>query len=66
MDNVLRIPLISDLEERICKFYGTSTWMDMARDEVGIARCRYDDATQETVITFDNDAIKTWYLLRWS
>ena len=66
MDNVLRIPLSSKMEERICKFYGTSTWMDMARDEAGIARCWYDDARQETVITFNDDATKTWFLVRWS
>ena len=66
MDNVLRIPLISELEERICKFYGTSSWIRLAWDEAGIARCWYDDATRETVITFNDDATKTWFLLRWS
>ena len=64
MDTVLRIPLMSELENSICRYYNRTDWLDSARDEDGIKSVSY--TMYITLIVFDTEEYKTLFLLRWS
>jgi|688.fasta_scaffold60322_9 hypothetical protein len=54
------------MEDNISAFYGTNRWMSSALLETGIVSCRFTSESCETIITFETDAHKNWFIIRWS